>query len=260
MENTIGCTPLKSLSIFSCCLGCCQPQLHLSFDYYSGGNQLYDDSGQDNNALILRSDNIALNGGRCKNALSLRSGGGEVSFHDNWLVRSASSLTVAVWVKLHKVAGSQPIIQIAGNISQTTLEVDEGKVKWFYSTNDKSLQYNIHMTRDIPAQYWIHIVAVYSANDNTAKLYIDGSLREVTEVSEKGISKRPEFDGKLLVGRYSSVVEDEPMNGLIDELYVYYCAVPEPTARKLFQQCIVVGSCAPAGKGKIDTILNLQLS
>jgi len=87
-------------------------------------------------------------------------------------------ITIAVWIKLDTIVGTQSIFDTVGTLSKSNhtdgqfhFEVEDGKVRWFHRNEIHVTIFDVK-SRDIVVQpeQWVHVVGTYDANKRIAKV------------------------------------------------------------------------------------------
>ena len=230
-------------------VGCCIPELHLGFDYATVGNQAFDDSGHDNNGEFLDQSHAMIRfDAPCGRHADLRTG--HVQFSSGKLANISDWITIAIWVKVVSVDGTRPILILKGETTDLRFELANGYVHWMYSSKSKSFaSFGMISERTVSANLWTHITVQYDAHTEHASLFVNGEEQRRSKTN--GGSLELAWGKFTSIGRESSTDGlNSKMTGFVDELYVYFCAIPEQVIRQLAQTCYLDNKCAPRGPGK----------
>ena len=165
------------------------------------------------------------------------------------------AITIAVWVNLRTIQGIQPILVVRGQNGELRFEVAEGHVTWLHTTLRSQIPTFALISSEqvLENKSWTHIVALYDAYNSRAAVFVNG--KEILQGPSAGGSLELTWDELHAIGRYKvNEVLEFKLKGLLDEFYIYFCALPRMVIHRLFQICHIDGKCAPSRPGKFEII------
>lgn len=217
--------------------GCCTPELYLGFE-----NATADLAQSDHDNRVTSVD------APCSNYADLDLK--EVQFKNAKLAKATDAITIAVWVNLQTIDGIQPILVLKGQRGELRFELAQGHVTWLHTALHPSLA-TFALLSDKPVvatKTWTHIVALYDAHNNRAAVFVNG--KEIIQSAGDGGSLEIAWNEFQTIGKYSiNDVLEFKLKGLLDEFYIYFCALPKMVIQRLHQMCHIDGKCAPLPPG-----------
>ncbi|XP_068705792.1 uncharacterized protein [Montipora foliosa] len=221
------------------CESLCPPSVHLSFDKFTQGT-LQDDSGSENNAIIVNGAQIAPHAGKCGNAVNLL--GGDVLLDGAHFYKiPREGITISTWIKLDTNKGIQSIFDTVGSHSrhrdgQYHFEIDNGKVRWFHRNENHDTIFSLLTRPVVKEAIWIQLTATYSAKMQRARVFVNGDLNQ--ETSGRGLLSL-DWGGKAGIGRHAHPFGSRLLRGMIDEFYIFPCELPRLEVLVLMRHCRV---------------------
>lgn len=214
--------------------GCCPPELYLGFE----NSTSYSD--HDNRVTSVDAP--------CSNYADMDLQ--QVQFRSVKLAKMTDAITIAVWVNLQTIQGIQPILVVRGQHGELRFEVAEGHVTWLHTAFRPPIATFALISNKpvVETQLWTHIVALYDAHNNRAAVFVNG--KEILQGPSAGGSLELTWNEFHAIGRYRvNKVLEFKLRGLLDEFYIYFCALPNMVIQRFFRMCHIGGKCAPSRPG-----------
>lgn len=174
----------------------------------------------------------------------------QVQFRSVKLAKMTDAITIAVWVNLQTIQGIQPILVVRGQHGELRFEVAEGHVTWLHTAFRPPIATFALISNKpvVETQLWTHIVALYDAHNNRAAVFVNG--KEILQGPSAGGSLDLAWNEFHAIGRYRvNKVLEFKLRGLLDEFYIYFCALPNMVIQRFFRMCHIGGKCAPSRPG-----------
>ncbi|XP_020904162.1 uncharacterized protein LOC110242504 [Exaiptasia diaphana] len=207
---------------------------YLSFEHVNN-KLIFDESKNGNLATMLGTAQI-VDKGKFGKALKL-SDGGSVSFDvAKFKNRPSLAITIALWVKLEDIKGFQEIFFTCGkphlyNVGAYHLGVNDGTITWSLKDGDEKELFSLTSDKPMNTSQWYHIAGSYRLSNGEAKLYINGKMNKETKVEGK-----LKADDNWTCADVGSSQDKKPVQGIIDEFYIFKCALLPQEISELFSK------------------------
>eukprot|EP00795_Rhopilema_esculentum_P008194 gene8194-14126_t len=220
------------------CQNYCPPLVHLSFDKMRGALAV-DESGNNNDAMLINGAEIVYEGGKCDSGVSLL--GGDILFDgERFWPKPVEAVTIALWIKLDTNKGIQSIFDTIGQKfsnhkeGQYHVEIENGKVRWFHRNEQHKVVFSIMSQPLVGENVWHHIAGTYDAQKSIARLFLDGDL--VAKGTGNGYLSQ-DWTGKAGIGKHEHPYGDRLLRGMVDEFFIFGCALPRLEVLVLMHHC-----------------------
>jgi len=220
------------------CQNYCPPLVHLSFDKMRG-SLAFDESGNNNDAMLINGAELAYEGGKCDSGVSLS--GGDILFDgERFWPKPVEAITIALWVKLDTNKGIQSIFDTVGQKfsnhkeGQYHVEIENGKIRWFHRNEKHTVVFSIMSQPLVSEGLWHHIAGTYDAQKSIAKLFLNGDM--VARGSGNGYLSQ-DWTGKAGIGKHEHPYGDRLLRGMVDEFFIFGCALPRLEILVLMHHC-----------------------
>ena len=218
------------------------PTGYLTFDEGSG-KAAADSSGNGNNATLLGRAGwtIGLVG---PHALKLSAGAGSYAEVLSPVVDTTESFSVAAWVKLTTINGSQTFVSEDGDSTSAFFLQLRADTHKFAFTIPYDFYLNTQSSFTPVAKQWYHVAGVYDAAAQSVSLYVDGILQDqLFNVVPSAANGRTAIGRGQYKGRLVDFV-----NGAIDDVRFYSAALTGSDILKIVQ----VGNPIASGPGSVE--------
>lgn len=161
-----------------------------------------------------------------------------------------ASFTMALWVKLEPTSMDQEILFTREDVP-LGFKLDRGRMSFFLSTADKVKASSYVFTN---YEQFVHIAAVVDGPSGTTRLYENGVLRDEMSSADYLPAK-----SRLALGRSSTALVSEPLQGRVDEILVWQNALSsQEVARVANQDLPALELCAGSAFASYRHAVSLQ--
>ena len=220
----------------ACVLGVTPSLVHYGFENFKL-NEIYDDSGNNINAVLVSGAHVTRKEAKCGASVELN--GGEVVISGQTLQdKQIEAITIAMWVKVRSEEENLSLFNVDlapdGTGSMFTLEIKNGRLHWNHYDENGDLIFDLFTMQatTMPTGLWSHVAVSYDSHKGQAKLYIDTQFIK----SEPGAGKMSSlFKGKMSIGKGGS------FPGMIDEFYLFQKPLTQSDIRDVSELCDITG-------------------
>ena len=140
---------------------------------------------------------------------------------DTFHKKPSAAVSIATWISLNSTKGMNSIFQ-AIDQSRTenmfNLAVINGRLHWRHKDeNGETLFYARTKEIVVPEALWTHVAATYNSDSGTAKIYVNGLLKQQTTNPEKPLLSETWSSGTI----GDHLPEHRLFDGLLDEFFMY---------------------------------------
>ncbi|XP_047144561.1 uncharacterized protein LOC100203132 isoform X2 [Hydra vulgaris] len=219
----------------------CPPSVHLSFDSKKD-NFVQDESGNENNAVLMNGAKVVYEGGKCDSGVSLS--GGDILFDgEKFKNKPVDAITMALWIKLDSTSGIQSVFDTVGGKHSTHrdgqyhVEIDNGKIRWFHRNEYHMTIFSVVTKPILQNNVWTHIGGTYNAAKREAKLFLNGDLVGIDNHTSILRNLSQDWETKTGIGKHEHPFGNRLLRGMIDEFYIFSCELPRIEVLVLMHHC-----------------------
>lgn len=209
---------------------------YLGFERIIKENIIIDASQQHNDAKIVNFARIARFSEKCGNGVDLN--GGDILLDGVIFNKKPRyAITIAVWVKMYSVEGSNSIFDTIGGLNSTHdngqyhFEIVDGSVRWFHRNERNEVIFNVTSETVVSSHVWTHVAVTYESTLGQADIYVNAKF--IMRVDGSGELSQ-DWEEKAGIGEHKG---ERLLAGWIDEFYMSPEALSQDEIKKLMQRC-----------------------
>ena len=209
---------------------------YLGFERIIKENIIIDASQQHNDAKIVNFARIARFSEKCGNGVDLN--GGDILLDGvTFNKKPRYAITIAVWVKMYSVEGSNSIFDTIGGLNSTHdngqyhFEIVDGSVRWFHRNEKNEVIFNVTSETVVSSHVWTHVAVTYESTLGQADIYVNAKF--IMRVDGSGELSQ-DWEEKAGIGEHKG---ERLLAGWIDEFYMSPEALSQDEIKKLMQRC-----------------------
>ena len=196
---------------------------------------VYDESGSGNNGQLQ--GNVITEGGfNGDNGVDLSNGFVQLD-GKNFRGKPTLAVTMATWIKVKDMRGPNineifstlaPGIKDPTKRGQYHFEVDQGKVRFFHRSFDKTV-YGRTTKNMIEPNTWVHVAGTYDPISKQAVVFVNGEPvkdYDQTDVQQTNSLNTDWSEGAYIGSHLHDNSTRRQFRGAMDEFYMFPCALP----------------------------------
>ncbi|EDO48205.1 predicted protein [Nematostella vectensis] len=201
---------------------------YLSFDRGHVIERTIYDASHNGNLATMQGGASVVEGGKFGRALNLTRDGNVTFDIQHFRNRPTLAITIALWLKLSEVKGSQEVFFTCGNpvvlnIGAYHIGIEDGVVTWSLKNENGTDLFKAISDKPIESNKWVHIAGTHRYSTGIANLYINGNLSKGASAPRRHFP--PGVFNDWACADMGNPRDKKPLVGLIDEFYIFKCAL-----------------------------------